>query len=165
MANKSAIEAVEISEIEHNLGELSSANLHTAKTLFNSHGFVAWRCLWSSDRRDVDRETLNVLGSLPTENNFIYVKARSLLPREIVYNKARWALETVPLVLTADSELVFSDFFGSSYPHSQAASDLCKTSIYDGYYLPSECQCCGASPCSNYHYTRGGSSFDEDRIR
>jgi len=87
MADISAIEAVEISKIEHNLGELSSANLYIAKTLFDSNGFVAWQCLWSQDKRDVERETLNVLGSLSTENNFTYVKARSLLPREIVYNK------------------------------------------------------------------------------
>jgi hypothetical protein len=62
MADISAIEAVEISEIEHNLGELSSANLHIAKTLFDSNGFVAWQCLWSRDKRDGERETLNVLG-------------------------------------------------------------------------------------------------------
>jgi hypothetical protein len=145
-----------------NLGELSSTNLHTAKTLFSSHGFVAWWCLWSSDNRDVDRETLNVLGSLLTENNFIYVKARSLLPQEIVYNKVRRALETTPLLLTADSELVFSDVFGNSHPHSQAASDLCKASIYNGYYLPSEYQCSSASRYSNDHYTRGGPSFDKN---
>jgi hypothetical protein len=102
MADRSTIEAVKISEIEHNLGELSSANLHIAKTLFDSNGFVAWQYLWSRNKRDLERETLNVLGSLPTENNFAYVKARSLLPREIVYNKARWVLETIPLVLMAD---------------------------------------------------------------
>lgn len=89
MANASAAEAVEISEIEHNLGEFSSANLDTAKTLFNLNGFVAWRSLWLGDNRDVERETLSVLHSLPTENDFTYVKARSLLPREIVYNKVR----------------------------------------------------------------------------
>jgi hypothetical protein len=103
MADIFTIEAVKISDIEHSLQELSSTNLHIAKTLFDSNGFVAWQCLWSRDKRDVERETLNVLGSLPTENKFTYVKARSLLPREIVHNKARRALETIPLVLMADS--------------------------------------------------------------
>lgn len=85
MANTSAAEAVEVTEQEHRLGELSSANLQSAKSLFESNGVVAWQCLW--DDRDLDRETLNLLGSLPTEKNFIYVNARSVLPREIVNNK------------------------------------------------------------------------------
>jgi len=85
MANTLVAQAVEVTEQEHSLGELSRANLQTAKSLFESNGIVVWRCLWGN--RDLDHETLNLLGSLPTEKNFIYVNARSLLPREIVNNK------------------------------------------------------------------------------
>ncbi|KAH6668262.1 hypothetical protein B0J14DRAFT_600234 [Halenospora varia] len=87
MANASATEAVNISKIEHNLGVLSSANLQTAKIFINSDGFVAWRSLWPQGGTEVESEASRVLRGLPTENNFTYVKARSLLPREIVYNK------------------------------------------------------------------------------
>jgi len=88
MASTSTADAVEITEKEHGLGELSSANLQTAKSLFNSYGVVVWRCLWpQGGTQDLEREALNVLDNLPAEDNFIYVTARSLLPREIVYNK------------------------------------------------------------------------------
>lgn len=49
-------------------------------------------CLWDRDDRDFDRDTLNILRSLPTEKDFIYVNARSLLPRDIIYNKVKWLL-------------------------------------------------------------------------
>ncbi|KAH6668360.1 hypothetical protein B0J14DRAFT_566891 [Halenospora varia] len=56
MANASATEAVNISEIEHNLGVLSSANLQTAKIIINSDGFVAWRSLWPRGGTEVESE-------------------------------------------------------------------------------------------------------------
>jgi hypothetical protein len=40
MANTSVAEEVEVTEQEHNLGELSRANLETAKGLFEWHGIV-----------------------------------------------------------------------------------------------------------------------------
>lgn len=85
-------ETVEITEQERTFGELSRANLQAAKSLFESNGFVAWQCLWDRDDRDFDRDTLNILRSLPTEKDFIYVNARSLLPRDIIYNKVKWLL-------------------------------------------------------------------------
>ncbi|KAH6668472.1 hypothetical protein B0J14DRAFT_566988 [Halenospora varia] len=57
MANASATEAVNISEIEHNLGVLSSANLQTAKIFINS----AWRSLWPRGGTEVESEASRVL--------------------------------------------------------------------------------------------------------
>ncbi|KFY68712.1 hypothetical protein V496_00856 [Pseudogymnoascus sp. VKM F-4515 (FW-2607)] len=62
MANTSIEATIEVTEQERTLGELSRANLQAARRLFKSNG-------------------------LPTENDFIYVNTRSLLPREIIYNK------------------------------------------------------------------------------
>lgn len=87
MASKSIPEAVKVSEQEHTVGQLSKANLQNVKSLLESNGMVAWRCLWPRTEKEVERETLDVLGSLPTEKHFIYVNTRSLLPRDIVYNK------------------------------------------------------------------------------
>mgnify|MGYP001596979780 FL=1 len=92
MANTSIEAIVEVTEQERTLGELSKANLQAARSLFESNGFVGWQCLWVRDERDFDRDTLDVLRSLPTEKDFIYVNSRSLLPREIIYNKVRWLL-------------------------------------------------------------------------
>jgi hypothetical protein len=86
MAGKSIPEAVEVSEQEHTVGELSNANLQSAKSSLESSGMVAWRCLWPRNK-EIERETLDVLGSLPTEKNFIHVNTRSLLPRHIIYNR------------------------------------------------------------------------------
>ncbi|KAL5347674.1 hypothetical protein ACLOAV_007083 [Pseudogymnoascus australis] len=94
MANTSIEETVEITEQERTFGELSRANLQAAKSLFQSNGFVAWQCLWDRDDQDFDRDTLNILRSLPTEKDFIYVNARSLLPRDIIYNKFMTAFLT-----------------------------------------------------------------------
>lgn len=94
MANTSIEAIVEVTEQERTLGELSKANLQAARSLFESNGFVAWQCLWVRDERDFDRDTLDVLRSLPTEKDFIYVNTRSLLPREIIYNKVRWLLSS-----------------------------------------------------------------------
>ncbi|CZR56281.1 uncharacterized protein PAC_06169 [Phialocephala subalpina] len=98
MANTSFADVVEVTEQEHTLGELSKANLQIAKSLFESNGVVAWRCLWPRNDKKVERETLDALGILPPEKNFIYVNTRSLLPREIVYNKASWPLKIVVLL-------------------------------------------------------------------
>lgn len=87
MANTSVAKSVEVTEQEHNLGELSGANLETAKSLFELHGVVTWQSLWLRHDQNPDQEALNRLGSLPTENSFIYVKTRSALPQEIVNNK------------------------------------------------------------------------------
>jgi hypothetical protein len=119
MANASAAEVVDISEIEHNLAELSNANLHTAKTFFNSNGFVAWRSLWLRDERDVERETSNALRSLPAENHFTYVKARSLLPRDIVYNKVRRVLESVSFTISLTSDQFLTTFLEAQFPTAQ----------------------------------------------
>jgi hypothetical protein len=89
MATAFSETTVNVTEQEHILGELSEANLQTAKTLFDSKGCVVWQCVWPRNAEEVERETLNVLGSLRTENNFIYVQNRSLLPREIMCNKVR----------------------------------------------------------------------------
>ncbi|KFZ01161.1 hypothetical protein V500_00865 [Pseudogymnoascus sp. VKM F-4518 (FW-2643)] len=94
MANTSIEAIVEVTEQERTLGELSKANLQAARSLFESNGFVAWQCLWVRDERDFDRDTLDVLRSLPTEKDFIYVNTRSLLPREIIYNKFMTAFLT-----------------------------------------------------------------------
>lgn len=94
MANTSIEAIVEVTEQERTLGELSRANLQAARSLFESNGFVAWQCLWVRDERDFDRDTLDVLRSLPTGGDFIYVNTRSLLPREVIYNKVRWLLSS-----------------------------------------------------------------------
>jgi hypothetical protein len=98
MANTSFANVVEVTEQEHTLGELSKANLQIAKGLFESNGVVAWRCLWPKNDKKVERDTLDALGILPTEKNFIYVNTRSVLPREIVYNKASRPLKIVVLL-------------------------------------------------------------------
>ena len=91
MANIPVAEAVEITEQEHTSGEVSGVNLQTAKSLFDLNRIVAWRYLWSlDDDRDLGHETMDLLGSLPTENDFIHVNARSLLPHKIVNNKVKW---------------------------------------------------------------------------
>ncbi|KFY02116.1 hypothetical protein V490_00616 [Pseudogymnoascus sp. VKM F-3557] len=94
MADTSIEATIEVTEQERTLGELSRANLQAARRLFESNGFVAWQCLWVRDERDFDRDTLDVLRSLPTEKDFIYVNTRSLLPREIINNKFMTAFLT-----------------------------------------------------------------------
>lgn len=78
------LDAIKITDQEHQIGALSNQNTQAAKDLFQLNGVIPWVNLWHGQR--VDREALQRLDSLPTENGFICVHARSLLPSDIVNN-------------------------------------------------------------------------------
>jgi hypothetical protein len=123
MAKTSSGDVVEVTDQDHAVGDLSNSSLQTAEICFDLRGIVAWRHLWQRNE-DVERQTLDILRGLPTEKNFIYVRTRSQLPLDIVYNKVSRSLGKCMYGLCTDVRIVCYEIFGVTFSYSKASSNL-----------------------------------------
>jgi hypothetical protein len=134
MANAFPEDVIEVTQQEHTAGDLLKSSLQTSENLFDLHGVVAWQNLWQGNDKKVERQTLNVLRNLTTEDNFIYVGTRSLLPPDIVCNRVSRPLRENK-ALAFNAGIVCYSLFNITISDSKTSSSLRKACDQDGHYF------------------------------